>query len=195
MLSVEFSELASWVSSVSRGELGDVDVEEEVESEAVCALRSFWTWATAVLESVTLPDARSLRSAARSLVRWAVVAVVGSAEVAEAVLAALAVEVVEEVLVLCVARSSCSIKAREEEERAEIDMGSFRRREIPLIVVVGTGSENFSGERVGIHHFQHLSMLLIGAYDGRVELPLVCLAVLMTIFWGRLDCEMASGIR
>ena len=61
------------------------------------------------------------------MVSLAVVVVVGSAEEAEAVPAALAVDAVEEVLLVCPVRSSCSIKAREEEERAEMDMrGSFQ---------------------------------------------------------------------
>ena len=64
MLLVELSEAEIWLSRVSRGELEEVEVEEEVESKSVWALRPCWTLAMAVLESETLPEARSLRRAA-----------------------------------------------------------------------------------------------------------------------------------
>lgn len=133
MLLVELSEAEIWLNRVSRGEVEEVDVEEELGSEVVWALRSCWTFAMAVLESATLPEARSLRRAARSLVSVAVAVVVGSAAVVEAVLEVLVVEAVAEVLVVWPVRSSCSIKARAEDERAEMDMrGPFRAVELLL---------------------------------------------------------------
>jgi len=124
---VELSEEEIWLSRVSRGELEEVDVAEEVESEAVWALMSCWTFATADLASVALPEARSLSREARSWVSLAVAVVVGSTEVAEVVLEALVVEAVEEVLLVWPARSSCSIRAREEDESAEMDMDVILR--------------------------------------------------------------------
>ena len=65
MLLVELRELDIRVSRLSRGE----GVVEE-ESEGLWAWMSCWTLAMAVLDSSTLPEARSLRRAARSLVSW-----------------------------------------------------------------------------------------------------------------------------
>lgn len=187
MLLVELREAEIWLRRVSRGEVEEVDVEEEVESESVWALRSCWTLAMAVLESSTLPEARSLRRAARSLVSLAVAVLVGSAAVAEAVLEVL---VVEDVLLVCPVRSSCSIKAREEEERAEMDMRDpFRAVEITSVGNVGRRAENFSGivEETEFGTFFDPGAR-VASYDGRVELLWFSLAVLLTICPGSMDC-------
>jgi hypothetical protein len=114
VLLVELREPAIWDNRLLSGEL------EVVEASAVVGvLRSCWTLEIAVLDSWTLPEARSLRREARSFVSWVVDEVAEGSEVEETALALL---FVEEALVNS-ARRVVSIWERDEGETAERDMG------------------------------------------------------------------------
>jgi hypothetical protein len=114
VLLVELREPAIWDNRLLSGEL------EVVEASAVVGvLRSCWTLEIAVLDSSTLPEARSLRREARSFVSWVVDEVAEGSEVEETALALL---FVEEALVNS-ARRVVSIWERDEGETAERDMG------------------------------------------------------------------------
>lgn len=142
MLLVELREPAIWVRRLSSGEL-----EVELEGlEAFWVLRSCWTLATADLESVVLPEARSLRRVARSLVSWEVVELLeGSVLVFGEVVAE-----VDEVPVRS-ARRVFSIRASAEDEMDESDM-----REIPSSGLELPGHNTHFG-------------ILGGNFSGRVE--------------------------
>jgi hypothetical protein len=114
VLLVELREPAIWESRLSSGELEELEASEEV-----WVLRSCWTLEIAVLDSSTLPEARSLSREARSFVSWVVDDVAELSEGEGAVLAALEVE---EALVNS-ASKVVSIWERDKDETAERDMG------------------------------------------------------------------------
>ena len=94
---------------------------------------------------------------------------------AEAVLAALVVEAVEEVFAVCVARRSCSIKAREEEERAEMDMRDSFRGGGSHLGNMSAGSRKALAE-AWVDRLRDICRCAGGvAYDGRVQFPLFAL--------------------